>query len=142
MHRAAAAASPHAFLGSWGMLGTGPGEFDTPYDVSIGPNGDVFVLDGGNERVEVFTSQGSFIRQWATGAGLYATGYSHLDAIAVNSSGDVYVAGWGFNFHFDSAQPLVARFSTSGAPHGAFLGPEIEGVSFFRCNDGVVAPNV
>src|SRR6266571_7791907 len=61
-------------LRRWGKTGTGPGEFKfitndptAPTDVAgriaVGRNGMVYVSDSGNDRVQVFTPQGRFIRQ-------------------------------------------------------------------------------
>jgi streptogramin lyase len=52
------------WLASWGSLGTGPGQFDTPHGLAVGPNGDVFVADRGNRRIQVFDPNGKFLRQF------------------------------------------------------------------------------
>jgi len=51
------------WLTSWGSLGSGPGQFDTPHGVAVAPNGEVFVADRGNRRIQVFDGTGKFIRQ-------------------------------------------------------------------------------
>src|SRR5260370_31240295 len=62
-------------LRRWGKPGTGPGQFrfipadpSTPADVqgqiAVGPDGLVYVSDSGNARVQVFTPQGRFVRQF------------------------------------------------------------------------------
>src|SRR5262245_17891847 len=49
--------------GGFGTHGTGDGQFDSPRDVAIGPNGNIYVADAGNNRVQAFTSTGSFLWQ-------------------------------------------------------------------------------
>jgi sugar lactone lactonase YvrE len=42
--------------GMWGQPGRGPGQFSTPWDVTLGPEGRIFVTDYGNHRVQVLES--------------------------------------------------------------------------------------
>src|SRR5262245_56208562 len=55
-------------LGTSGQSGSGPDHFNSPSDVAVAPNGDVFVADGhndnGNNRVVKFSRDGSFIKAW------------------------------------------------------------------------------
>lgn len=49
-------------------MGTGPGEFQGPTGIAIDPTTqNHIVCDTGNDRVQVFTSQGDFIRMFLTG---------------------------------------------------------------------------
>jgi hypothetical protein len=41
-------------VASWGVGGSGIGEFNLPDGIVVAPNGDVFVTDGGNNRVQKF----------------------------------------------------------------------------------------
>ena len=47
-----------------GLTGTGPGQFDTPHGVAVSPKDEVFVADRGNRRIQVFDTEGTFIRQF------------------------------------------------------------------------------
>jgi DNA-binding beta-propeller fold protein YncE len=59
------ATSSFTKTGQFGTHGTGNGQFDSPRDVAIDPrNGDIYVGDAGNNRVQKFDRNGSF--QWAT----------------------------------------------------------------------------
>jgi hypothetical protein len=41
---------------SWGSLGTGPGQFDTPHGIAVSPKDEIFVADRGNRRIQVLTT--------------------------------------------------------------------------------------
>jgi len=62
--RVAKASNRGEWLESWGSLGSGPGQFDTPHGVAVAPNGEIFVADRGNRRVQVLDSTGKFLRQF------------------------------------------------------------------------------
>ena len=48
----------------WGKRGTGPGEFNTPHIVRVDSHQNVYVSDRENNRIQIFDSNGKFLRQW------------------------------------------------------------------------------
>ena len=52
------------FVKSFGKLGAGPVEFKTPHDITIDPQGRLFVADRGNMRIQVLDQDGAFIEEW------------------------------------------------------------------------------
>ncbi len=58
-------AGTYAKTGQFGTHGTGNGQFDSPRDVAIDEAGNIYVGDAGNNRVQSFTSTGSF--RWQKG---------------------------------------------------------------------------
>jgi hypothetical protein len=48
---------------SWGEPGDGPGQFNTPHSIAVDQNGNVYVADRGNRRIQVFDGDGKFLRQ-------------------------------------------------------------------------------
>lgn len=56
-------ASGH-YLFSWGTKGSGPGQFDLPHSLDLDSNGNVYVADRENSRIQVFDSNGKFRREW------------------------------------------------------------------------------
>ena len=54
-----------AFIKHWGSTGTEPGQFRGVKALAIDAQGDVYVADAGNKRIQVFDSEGAFKRQFA-----------------------------------------------------------------------------
>ena len=52
------------WLMSWGEPGDGPGQFNTPHSIAVDANGNVYVADRGNRRIQVFDGDGKFLRQF------------------------------------------------------------------------------
>ena len=82
--RVAKASNRGEWLASWGSLGSGPGQFDTPHGVAVGPNGDLFVADRGNRRVQVLDSNGKFLRQFTIDVPVPADARPALGAAPTN----------------------------------------------------------
>jgi streptogramin lyase len=103
-------------LRRWGKPGTGPGEFkfisgdptdptDVAGRIAVGGTGMVYISDSGNGRVQVFTPQGRFIRQF----GSYGSGTGQFFSpgnLVVDGSGNVYVA--------DNQSQTLVKFSPAG----------------------------
>jgi hypothetical protein len=47
---------------SWGTRGTDPGQFNTPHNVGLDRQGNIYVADRGNARIQVFDTDGKFLR--------------------------------------------------------------------------------
>jgi len=63
------------FRESFGSFGIGKGSFDKPIDVALGANGRIYVLDAGNNRVQVFNKNNDFVLEW----GSYGTDESRCE---------------------------------------------------------------
>ena len=51
------------FLKSWGSKGTEAGQFDTPHSLAVDAQGNVYVADLGNKRIQVFDNNGDIKTQ-------------------------------------------------------------------------------
>jgi len=52
------------FIKEWGMLGTGPGEFNTPHALALDSRGRLFIADRANNRIQIFTQDGKYLNEW------------------------------------------------------------------------------
>ena len=52
------------YLFEWGKKGKAPGQFDIPHGIDLDDEGNVYVADRENNRVQKFNSNGSFLAQW------------------------------------------------------------------------------
>jgi DNA-binding beta-propeller fold protein YncE len=79
-------------LGTRGVSGAGPRNFNLPTDVAFAPNGDIYVSDGyGSARVVKFSPEGKFLLEWGKrGTGPGEFGLPHN--VAVDAQGVVYVS--------------------------------------------------
>jgi tripartite motif-containing protein 2/3/tripartite motif-containing protein 71 len=74
----------------FGRRGRGRQELYSPVGVAIDTSDMVYVSEGGNHRVSVFTSEGQFVMtfgKWGKGPGEF----EHPLGLAVDSNGVVYV---------------------------------------------------
>ena len=51
------------WLKSWGEPGDKPGQFHTPHSIAVDAQGNIYVADRGNHRIQVFDGEGKFLRQ-------------------------------------------------------------------------------
>jgi hypothetical protein len=51
------------WLKSWGEPGDQPGQLNTPHSIALDVQGNVYVADRGNRRIQVFDGEGKFLRQ-------------------------------------------------------------------------------
>ena len=126
-----------------GSAGGGAGQLDEPDGVAVNSSG-VYVADFANNRIDQFSSSGSFMRAWGwgvengasgletcfstcqTGAG--GSGFGQLNApegVTLDSSGNVYV-GDSANNRIDEYSPVgvfFQSFGTAGTGSGQFEAP-------------------
>ena len=52
------------WIKSWGDRGTGPGQFHTPHSIALDAHDNIYVADRSNRRIQVFDTEGKFLRQF------------------------------------------------------------------------------
>jgi sugar lactone lactonase YvrE len=50
---------------SWGTPGTGPGQFNLPHAIAIDGKDNIYVGDRSNHRIQVFNTEGTFLRMFS-----------------------------------------------------------------------------
>ncbi|MBP6627838.1 MAG: hypothetical protein KA297_00315 [Kofleriaceae bacterium] len=89
----------------WGTGGTGDGQFNHPHGLAVDrARGDlVYVGDQENGRVQVFTTDGTFLRLWSDPQ------FQHLHDVGIDpGTGDIYVG--------DYELDVLQRFTSTGVP--------------------------
>ncbi|HEV2975127.1 MAG TPA: SMP-30/gluconolactonase/LRE family protein [Solirubrobacteraceae bacterium] len=137
--------STGTLLASYGSYGTGAGQFNAPWGVAVDPRtGNVYVSDQANDRIEELSSSGVFIKAFGWGvsdghaefescikecrAGIAGSGsgqFSGLAGLAVDASGNVWVADFGNNRiqEFNEKSEFVRKFGSAGTGSEQFEGP-------------------
>jgi hypothetical protein len=89
---AADGSQPFVFPAQAGGYGQGDGQLYYPHGIAVA-DGFVYVADAGNNRMQVFTVEGAFVRKWGT-EGVGNNELNHPAGVAVNPepNGNVYVA--------------------------------------------------
>jgi sugar lactone lactonase YvrE len=49
---------------SWGVPGTGPGQFHLPHGIAAAADGRIFVCDRENDRIQIFSPDGEYLGAW------------------------------------------------------------------------------
>jgi uncharacterized protein (TIGR03663 family) len=100
---------------AWGRTGAGDGEFSEPRGLAADGEGNLYVADSKNSRIEVFDGNGRFLR--AFGSRGNAEGQlNEACGVAVGPDGTVYVA--------DTWNHRVVLFGPDGAPRGVWVDPD------------------
>lgn len=87
-----------------GKRGIAKGEFNLPRDTVIAPDGSLYVVDGGNFRVQKFDAEGKFISTFGD-IGRQPGQFSRPKEAAVDTAGNIYVVDATFgNFQIFNPQ--------------------------------------
>ena len=121
------------FIASWGRLGSGPGEMRTPHAVDIDSMGRLIVGDRGNNRIQIFELDGTYIgelRQFGRPSGIYIT---DDDIIYVADSESLFAnsqnPGWITGIRVGSLRDGIVDYLISGTVSAYPNGSNPEGVA-------------
>lgn len=104
------------FIKTWGVKGSGKGEFNLPHNIVVDTQNRVLVADRENKRIQVFSTNGEFLEIWDDIGSPYG--------LCVGDNG-IYMTD-GLNNHIswiDEAGKIIAHFGNSGRAQGQFLMP-------------------
>jgi DNA-binding beta-propeller fold protein YncE len=109
--------SKGVFIKSWGSKGTEPGRFGTVLGIAVDAQGNVYVADGGNKRIQVFDNNGTFKTQYTnvgSPAALCITPGPNQFLYSSNSNppDDIDVAGEIYKMKLDGT--IVGKFGKAG----------------------------
>ncbi len=117
------------YIGAVGSGGTGPGEFDEPSALEFSPkNGNLYVGDVFNNRVNVYDSKGNFINTF--GEGLFGgliegRAFFGPSGITFDEANNVYVGDFSNDriLKFTEDGELLGSIGSAGTEPGQFQGP-------------------
>lgn len=78
-----------------GERGAEEGQLNLPRDLSIGTNGNLYIVDGGNFRIQEFTRAGEFVSTFGVAGSRFGQ-FSRPKGIAVDPTGNIYVSDASF----------------------------------------------
>lgn len=113
-----------AFFATWGTQGNGDGQFESPYGIAVGPNGRIYVADTGNNRIQVFDGNRTFVTAWGS-AGTGDGEFNGPSGIAVDADNFVYVTDR-FNHRvqqFSGDGVFITKWGVEGSGDGQFQDP-------------------
>jgi len=92
------------FLETWGVSGTGNGEFKSPIGIATYEN-NVYVVDREQNRVQVFDSEGKFLQSWGK-FGSDQGEFFYPQGISISNDGIIFVA--------DTKNHRIQQFTVDG----------------------------
>jgi len=101
-------------VGTWGQLGTKPGQFNHIRALALGPDGMLYVADAGNHRIQVFNKEGKYQRsigEMGDALGQFSYPYD----VSFGPHGHLYVV--------ERVNQRVQKLTTDGKALAAWGGP-------------------
>ncbi len=109
---------PLPYIKGWGSYGPKPGQFNEPRDITCDFEGNVYVADTKNCRIQKFNPDGKFLKVWG-GQGTKDGQFQGPCGLTVNKSDNILVLDWVDNRvqTFNKDGIFVSKFQ------GGFYGP-------------------
>jgi subtilisin family serine protease/streptogramin lyase len=117
-------APAHHQVSTFGTAGSNAGELQAPWGLDVDAQGNIWVADAYNHRVQKFSSSGTFLTQFGT----FGTGNGQFKEpldIAVALNGDLLVTDGANNRvqRFNSNGQYLSQFGKAGTGDGQFTEP-------------------
>lgn len=132
----------YQFIRTWGVYGESrgafrepvgiaiAGQFNYPTDVALLQKETLIVADAYNDRIQVFSKDGAFLRKWGGLLALNISGSAHgwfnvATAVAISHKGNIFVADF-YNHRIQKFTPkgkFLLSFGSKGKDPGQFDRP-------------------
>jgi len=112
------------FSHKWWRSGTGDGQFNKPSGVTVAPDSRVIVADTGNNRIQVFEADGTFVRKWGS-TGTLDGQFNKPSGVTLASDRRVIVADTGNHRIqvFEADGTFVRKWGSYGTGDGQLSSP-------------------
>jgi|GEM_PF-746717 len=107
---------------TWGDQGSADGRFFRPQGIAVDGDGNIYVADTRNERIQKFDAAGEFVAKWGGYPGSGPGEFKRPSGVAVDGQGYLYVADTGNNRiqKLDSEGTYVLDWGDSGSGPSEF----------------------
>ena len=131
-HRVLHLSPEGSLLNTWGEFGSQesggalPGTFNEPWGIAVSPEGEIYVADTWNHRIQKFTAEGEFLISWGQfGQRETPNSFWGPRDVAVDKNGHVYVADTGNKriVVFNTEGQFIVEFGDVGFADGQFDEP-------------------
>jgi tripartite motif-containing protein 71 len=98
---------------SWGGTGSGDGQFAGRIeDIAMDQDGNIYVTDSFNHRIQKFDGDGNFLLKFGSGPGTEGHGtFTNTRGVAVDTNGNIFVVDNLFLQKFDSQGNFITQWS-------------------------------
>jgi DNA-binding beta-propeller fold protein YncE len=98
---------------SWGSTGSGDGQFAGRIeDIAMDQDGNLYVTDSFNHRIQKFDGDGNFLLKFGSGPGTEGHGtFTNTRGVAVDSNGNIFVVDNLFLQKFDAQGNFITQWS-------------------------------
>jgi len=116
-----AGGDPPEFVLEWGSFGSADGQFRGMHGVEIDVEGNVYVVDTGNNRIQKFSNDGVFLFKWGS-SGPGPGQFNHPHGVGIGPMGNLYVSETGNNRvqKFTSEGVFLTMWGSFGDGDGQF----------------------
>jgi DNA-binding beta-propeller fold protein YncE len=110
------------YIGSFGTFGTRPGQFQRPSGM-VWHRGNLYVADSINNRIQVFSDRGEFIRVLGASSQFLSLNFPYDMALGPDNALYVVEYGAGRVTKIDLDGKVLGRYGSSGTGAGQFRTP-------------------